>query len=86
MALSMCSILRRLPPSGSWHHIAFVWDGSFRQLYADATLVAKDDGPVHSFVPSQGGLRVGADGNVDVAGFWSGSIDEIRIYDQAVAP
>ncbi|MHC4170168.1 MAG: hypothetical protein ACYSWQ_24745 [Planctomycetota bacterium] len=47
---------------------------------------AKEGSVLDSLAPSQGGLRIGAGGNLDAAGFWSGLIDEIRIYDQAMAP
>jgi len=71
---------------GAWHHIAFVWDGLIRHLYMDGAEVAKDQSAHDSLSPSQGGLHIGANGNLDVGGFWSGLIDEIRVYRQAVAP
>lgn len=71
---------------GQWHHIGFVWDGSLRHLYVDDTEVAKDDGPLNSLKSSQGGLYIGAGEGLDAASFWSGLIDDIRIYDQAVTP
>jgi len=71
---------------GRWHHIGLVWDGSLRHLYVDETEVARDDSPLNSLASSQGGLYIGAGEDLDLAGFWSGFVDEIRIYDQAVAP
>jgi hypothetical protein len=71
---------------GRWHHVGLVWDGSLRYLYVDETEVARDDGPLNSLASSKGGLYIGAGEDLDPTGFWSGLIDEIRIYDQAVAP
>lgn len=71
---------------GLWHRIAFVWDGSFRRLYVDETLVAQDDTALAPLASSAGGLHVGAGADLDADGFWSGLIDEVRVYDQAVEP
>jgi hypothetical protein len=71
---------------GQWRHVGLVWDGSLRYLYVDGTEVAKDAATVAPPKSSDGGLYIGAGKDLDAAGFWSGLIDEIRIYDQAVAP
>ncbi|MFB0553003.1 MAG: LamG-like jellyroll fold domain-containing protein [Phycisphaerae bacterium] len=78
---------------GQWHHIALVWDGSFRYLYADGIQVAKDT-VVLEGIPSDGGLYFGAGKNLDAgfpqggvpANFWSGLIDDVQIYNRAVTP
>ncbi|UCE49440.1 MAG: LamG domain-containing protein [Phycisphaerales bacterium] len=71
---------------GLWHKVAFIWDGSLRHLYVDGAQVAKDDSALDPLAPSQAELHIGAVGNLDEAGFWSGLIDEIRVYDRAVTP
>jgi hypothetical protein len=37
-------------------------------------------------VSSDGGLCLGAGKTLDAASFWSGLIDDVRIYDRAVTP
>jgi hypothetical protein len=77
---------------GQWHHIALVWDGSFRYLYVDEVEVAKDTGALAG-MPSDGGLYFGAGKNLDgfpqggvPANFWLGLIDDVHIYNRAVTP
>jgi len=70
---------------GQWHHIALVWDGSLRHLYADGVEAARDS-DVPAGMPSDGGLHFGAGKNLDADGFFSGLIDDVRIYNCAVTP
>jgi hypothetical protein len=35
---------------------------------------------------STGGLYIGADKSLEGGSFWSGLIDDVRIYDRAVSP
>jgi len=71
---------------GNWHRIGFVWDGSQRALYVDDIQVALDS---QSFLGgSTGGLVIGVgkgQGN-QTSTFWSGMIDDVRIYDRVVEP
>ncbi|MHC4487732.1 MAG: LamG-like jellyroll fold domain-containing protein [Planctomycetota bacterium] len=69
---------------GNWHHVGFVWDGSDRILYADDAEVAKDTQP--SLEGSAGGLYIGAGNNLEPGSFFSGLIDDVRIYDRAIIP
>ncbi|MFH1719666.1 MAG: PQQ-dependent sugar dehydrogenase [Planctomycetota bacterium] len=71
---------------GLWHHIGFVWDGSLRRLYVDKVEVAEDDSPIALLKSSKSGLYIGAGEGLDAASFWSGLIDDTRVYDQAVEP
>jgi hypothetical protein len=71
---------------GDWHHIGVVWDGSHRHLYVDGTDVAEDATDILYLWASNGGLYVGADKNLEVDSFWSGLIDDVRIYNRAVTP
>jgi N-acetylneuraminic acid mutarotase len=70
---------------GQWHHVGFVYDmDSFhRVLYVDGILVA-EDATVVSGMPSDGGLYVGASKELDTGSFFSGLIDDVRIYDRAL--
>ena len=69
---------------GNWHRVGFVWDGSDRILYVDGIEVAKD--AQTALTPSAGGLYIGAGASLAPGSFWSGLIDDVRIYDPAVKP
>ncbi len=72
---------------GNWHRIGFVWDGSYRALYVDGAEVAKDAKSFSSMLESSdGGLYLGARKNLDTASFFSGLIDDVRIYNRAINP
>ena len=71
---------------GHWHRIGLVWDGSYRSLYVDDELVATDAGLQNNLSGNQGGLSIGAADNRQSGTFWSGLIDDVRIYDRVVAP
>jgi hypothetical protein len=71
---------------GVWHHIGLLWDGSYRILYVDDVEVAKDTTPLPRLEDGAGGLYFGASSTLKESGFWSGLIDDIRIYDSAVSP
>ncbi|MHC4174743.1 MAG: LamG-like jellyroll fold domain-containing protein [Planctomycetota bacterium] len=55
-----------------------------RILYADDVEVTKDTQP--GLEGSAGGLYIGAGNNLDASSFFSGLIDDVRIYDRAVTP
>ena len=67
---------------GQWHRIGFVWDGLYRTLYADGVVVAQDthEGLKSSF----NDLYIGTGKNMQSGTFFSGLIDDVRIYDRAV--
>lgn len=70
---------------GTWHHVAFVWDGSKRALYVDEVLVAEDSEPV--LASAAGPINLGCGADPDVPGtFFSGLIDDVRIYNQVMTP
>jgi len=71
-------------PDGNWHHIGLVWNGSFRTLYVDGITVAEDtqDG----LEGSDSGLNIGCDKNMEAGTYWSGLIDDVRIYNRVVIP
>ncbi len=66
---------------GQWHHIGLVYDfiGLCRYLYVDGAEVAKDTDVVGG-VGSDGGLYFGAGKYLEGASFFSGLIDDVRIY------
>jgi len=69
---------------GQWHRIGLVWDGSNRTLYVDGVKVAEDIQPV--LVGSQMGLYIGTGKAMESGTYFSGLIDDIRIYNRAVSP
>lgn len=69
---------------GNWHRVGLTWNGSIRILYVDDVEVAKDTQA--DLAGSQVGLYIGAGRNLVPGSFWSGLIDDVRIYDRAVTP
>jgi len=69
---------------GDWHRVGLSWDGSNRILYVDDMEVAKDTQA--SLPSSTGGLYIGAGSKVGAGTFWKGLIDDVRVYNRAVAP
>jgi hypothetical protein len=69
---------------GNWHRVGFVWDGSDRILYVDDVEVARDTQT--DLANSEGGLYFGVGSALAPMTFWSGLIDDIRIYNRAIDP
>jgi len=69
---------------GAWHRVGFVWDGTGRILYVDAVEAARDTQA--GLAASIGGLYIGAGTTLAPGTFWSGPIDDVRIYNQAMKP
>jgi len=69
---------------GNWHRIGLVWDGSHRTLYVDDLAVAEDTQA--NLAGSENGLYIGAGKAMEPGTFWSGLIDDVRIYNRAVTP
>jgi hypothetical protein len=69
---------------GEWHRIGLVWDGSNRALYVDDVLVAEDT--QDDLQGSDGGLYIGCGKGMESGTFWSGLIDDVRIYNRVVRP
>jgi len=69
---------------GNWHRIGLVWDGSHRTLYVDGVAVAEDTQT--NLEASENGLYIGTGKVMEPGSFWSGLIDDVRIYNRAVTP
>jgi serine/threonine protein kinase/Tol biopolymer transport system component len=67
-----------------WHRVVLTWDGSNRSLYMDGIEVATDTQP--NLAASSGNLHIGAGKTLAPAAFWSGLIDDVRVYNRAVQP
>jgi hypothetical protein len=70
--------------NGDWHRVGFAWDGSNRILYVDDVEVARDT--ADNLESADGGLYMGVGSNLESGTFWSGLIDDVRIYNRAVSP
>ncbi len=71
---------------GTWHRIGFVWDGSYRHLYVDGTEVATDTTTLSGLESAEDGLYFGTGSTLAPSTFFSGLIDDIRIYNRVVSP
>jgi hypothetical protein len=71
---------------GTWHQIALVWDGTHRHLCVDELEVAKDVMPLSGLEHVEGGLYFGVGSTLAPDTFFSGLIDDVRIYNRAVYP
>jgi acyl-CoA thioesterase-1 len=69
---------------GKWHRIGFVWDGLHRTLYVDGVVVAEDI--QNGLAGSNNGLYIGCGKSRESDSFFSGLIDDIRIYSRAMNP
>jgi hypothetical protein len=67
-----------------WHRVVLTWDGTNRALYMDDVEVARD--AQTDLEASSGNLLIGASKTLTPASFWTGLIDEVRIYNRAVQP
>lgn len=69
---------------GQWHRVGLTWDRSARTLYVDDVQAARD---TQTAMPGgTTGLRIGGGPNAEPTAFWSGSIDDVRIYTRAIVP
>jgi hypothetical protein len=71
---------------GQWHRVGLVWDFLYRSLYVDDQLVAADVASQDNFSSATGGLCLGAQSTPAAGTFWSGMMDDVRIYNRVVAP
>jgi hypothetical protein len=69
---------------GEWHRAGFTWDGASRRLYVDDVLVAEDAQIALEGCSGKVLMGCGADMAADT--FFSGLVDDVRIYLRAVRP
>jgi hypothetical protein len=69
---------------GDWHHVGVTWDGTNRVLYIDNVAVATDT--QSGLASSSEGLNIGCGPDMTPGTYWSGLIDDVRIYNRAVRP
>ena len=71
---------------GQWHNVGFIWDGTYRSLYVDGIEVAKDAAAQNPMKSATGGLYIGVGKNLEAGTFFSGLIDDVRIFNRVVIP
>ena len=69
---------------GNWHRIGLVWDGSNRTLYVDGVVVAEDT--QNGLQSSTSSFYIGTGNAMAPGTYFSGLIDDVRIYNRAVTP
>ena len=70
----------------TWHLIGFFWDGLYRHLYVDGSEVARDAASLSGLQSAQGVLYLGVGSTLAPDTFFSGLIDDVRIYNRAIQP
>ena len=66
---------------GIWHRIGFVWDGLHRTLYVDGMAVAGDT--QDDLASPTDNLNIGTGNAMAPGTYFSGLIDDVRIYNRA---
>ena len=69
---------------GRWHRVGFAWDGSIRSLYVDDILVAEANDV--TLADCNRSVNIGCGAIVIPNTFFTGLIDDVRIYNRAVKP
>ena len=72
---------------GTWHHLAFTWDGPVGKMYIDGQDATESSSSGTGAMVSTFGLYIGRYYYVPHGTWysWDGSIDEVRIYDRALS-
>jgi len=71
---------------GDWHRVGMVWEDQRRTLYVDDVEVARDAQVQGNTRQSTGGMHIGTTAIPIAPLFWSGLIDDVRIYNRPVRP
>ncbi len=69
---------------GRWHRVVLVWDGADRVLYVDDKETVREALGEVSLLESK--FILGSGGSMQPGSFWSGLIDDVRVYNRAVEP
>jgi N-acetylneuraminic acid mutarotase len=69
---------------GNWHRVGLVWDGMYRTLYVDGVAIAEDT--QNGLASPANGFYIGTGKNMAPGTYFSGLIDDVRIYNRAVRP
>lgn len=69
---------------GTWQHLAGTWDGAMTRVYADGVLAASQSHPAPIAYDAHPGL-IGCDDNAGIAENYQGTLDDLQIYNRALA-
>lgn len=73
--------------AGTWHHVAFVYDGTERTIYIDGKRDASE--ALSGDIPTNDQpVKIGSWGGIDSSGqmrYFTGRIDDVRLYDYALS-
>lgn len=67
-----------------WHRVGLTWDGADRVVYVDDVEVVRDT--PSALKGSVGSMNIGVGSGFEAGTFWSGMVDDVRIYDRVVIP
>lgn len=70
---------------GEWHHVVGTYDGDAVKVYVDGVLEDTNSSPSGNLPTGIGPLRIGADYQAVPAGFFLGSIDDVRLFGRALS-
>ena len=70
-----------IPSTSTWYHIAATYDGAYKKLYINGTLVDTDS-ETASIPTNNNSLFIGGDGTA--ARFFDGKVSSVRIYNVAL--
>ncbi|MGB0522463.1 MAG: LamG domain-containing protein [Flammeovirgaceae bacterium] len=71
-------------PANTWYHFVATWDGTTLTTYVNGQL--QDTQPADLSTIDQEGMTIGARPLSSYASFFNGAMDDIRVYDRALAP
>ena len=69
---------------GEWHEVGLEWDGEHRHVYMDEEKVAVDEVVLPTLFDDTGWLNIGTGKDAEPGSFWSGMIDDVRVYKKAL--
>ncbi|MFC1765300.1 two-component regulator propeller domain-containing protein [Planctomycetota bacterium] len=69
---------------GHWHRVGLVWNGTEKLLYVDDIEVARSN--QFNLTGTNNGFSIGAGKNLEPGTFWSGMIDDVRMYNRVIQP
>jgi len=71
---------------GAWHQLRLVWDGKRRYIYVDGAEAAADTRDLGTLKSSNHDFFLGVGEDLAPGTFFSGLVDEMRIYNAALKP
>jgi len=68
-----------------WHEVGLEWDGEHRHLLVNGQQAAVDEIPIPA-LDYAGYLNIGTGPNSESGSFWSGLMDDVRVYEKRERP